>query len=178
MQYLQGQTIPESPKTVHGPYDTACWWASFLCMNLVKDIKLTRYSRLWRVNRAKIHVINAKKPGCPCRMSNESAWFQGKCTLFYSCFVNCRRLAYKVLAYEVCIICPKFMAACKIHCKPPSRRPDGRNTLDCFTVHKANLSAYIRESAYVRSHVGCGTVHQALLLHVPQIFQRRKKRCK
>ena len=43
-----------------------------------------------------------------------------------------------------------------------------------FTVHEANLSAYIRESAYVRSHVGCGGVHQTMLLHVPQIFQRRK----
>ena len=41
-------------------------------------------------------------------------------------------------------------------------------------VHEATLSVYIRESAYVRSHVGCGRVHQTLLLHVPQIFQRRK----
>ena len=46
--------------------------------------------------------------------------------------------------------------------------------LDWFTVHEATLSAYIRESAYVRSHMGCGRVHQTLLLHVPQIFQRRK----
>ena len=46
--------------------------------------------------------------------------------------------------------------------------------LDWFKVHEANLSAYIRESAYVRSHVGCGRVHQTLFLHVPQLFQRRK----
>ena len=46
--------------------------------------------------------------------------------------------------------------------------------LDWFTVHEANLPAYIRESAYVRSHMGCGRMHQTLLLHVPQIFQRRK----
>ena len=94
--------------------------------------------------------------------------------LFYSCFGYCRRLAYKILAYEVCIICPKLIAACKILCKSLSRWPDGLTMLDWFTVHEANLSAYIRESAYVRSHVGCGRVHQTLLLHVPQIFQRCK----
>ena len=60
------------------------------------------------------------------------------------------------------------------HCKSPSRRPDGPITLDWFTVHEANLSAYIRESSYARSHVGCGRGHQTLLLNVPQIFQRRK----
>ena len=107
-------------------------------------------------------------------MSNESTWFKGKCTLFYSCFGNYRRLAYKISAYEVCIICPKLFVACKIHCKLPSRWPDGLTTLDWFTVHEANLSAYIRESVYVRSRVGCGRVHQTLLLHVPQIFQRCK----
>ena len=107
-------------------------------------------------------------------MSSESTWFQSKCTLFYSCFGNCRRLVYTILAYEVCMICPKLIAACKIHCKSPSRRPDGRTTLDWFTIHETNLSAYIRESAYVQSHVGCERVHQNLILHVPQIFQRRK----
>ena len=127
-----------------------------------------------RLTALKIAVINAKKLGYPCWLSNESTWFQGKCTLFYSCFGNCRRLAYKISAYEVCIICPKLIAACQIICKSPSRRPDGLTTLDWFTVHEATLSAYIRESAYVRSHVGCGRVHQTLLLHVPQIFQRRK----
>ena len=104
-------------------------------------------------------------------MSSKSTWFKGKCTLFYSCFDNCRRLAYKIAAYEVCIICPKLIAACKIHCKSPSRRPGGLTMLDWFTVHEATLSAYVRESTYMRSHVGCGTVHQTLLLHVPQIFQ-------
>ena len=107
-------------------------------------------------------------------MSNESTWFKGKCTLFYSCFGNYRKLAYKISACEVCIICSKFFVACKIHCKSPSRRPDGLTTLGWFRVHEANLSAYIRKSAYVRNHVGCGRVHQTLLLHVPQIFQRRK----
>ena len=66
------------------------------------------------------------------------------------------------------------MAACKIHCKSPSRRLDGLTTLDWFTVYEATLLAYIRESAHVWSHVGCGRVHQTLLLLVPQIFQRRK----
>ena len=94
--------------------------------------------------------------------------------LFYSCFGYCRRLAYKISAYEVCIICPKLIAACKIHCKSPSRRSDGPTMLDWFTVHEMTLSAYMRESIYVRSHVGCRGVHQTLLLHVPQIFQRRK----
>ena len=144
-----------------------------LCTKLVEDVKLTRYSVCDELTVLKIAVINAKKPGYACWMSNKSTWFKGKCTLFYSCFGNCR-LAYKILAYQVCIICTKLFVACKIHCKSPSRRPDGLTTLDWFTAHEANLSAYIRESAYVRSHVGCGRVHQTLLLHVPQIFQRRK----
>ena len=122
----------------------------------------------------KIAVISAKKPGYPCWMSNESTWFQGKCTLLYTCFGNCRRSAFINLAYEVCIICQKLIAACKIHCKSPSRRSGGRTTIDWFTVHEANLSAYIRASAYVQSHMGSGRVHQTQLLHVPQIFQRRK----
>ena len=116
----------------------------------------------------------AVKPGYPCWMSNESTWFKSKCTLVYSCFGNCRRLAYKSSAYEVWIICLKLIAACKIHCKSPSRRSNDLTMLDWFTVHEATISAYIRESAHVRSHVGCGRVHQILLLHVPQILQRRK----
>ena len=75
----------------------------------------------------------------------------------------------------MCIVCPKLFVACKIHCKLPSRRPDVLTMLDWFTVHEANLLAYVRESAYVRSHMGCGRVHQTLLLQVPQIFQRRKR---
>ena len=75
----------------------------------------------------------------------------------------------------MCIICPKLIAACKIHCKSPSRRSDGPTTLDWFTVHEMTLSAYMRESVYARSHVGCRGVHQTLLLHVPQIFQRGKR---
>ena len=137
--------------------------------NNVGILSLTHFTAL------QIAVINAKKPWYPCRLSNESTWFKGKCKPFYSCFGNCRILAYKISAYEVCIIFfPKLIAACKIHCKSPSRRPDGLTTLDWFTVHEATLSAYIRVSAYVRSHVGCGRVHHTLLLHVPQIFQRRK----
>ena len=132
--------------------------------------KQTRYS----VCDVFIALKIAMKPGYPCWMWNESTWFKGKCTLVYSCFGNCRRLAYKSSAYELCIICPKLIAACKIHCKSPSRRLDGLTTLDWFTVHEATLSAYIRESAHVRSYMGCGRVQQTLLLHVPQIFQRRK----
>ena len=84
------------------------------------------------------------------------------------------RWAYKSLAYEVCITCPKLIAACKIHCKSPSRQLDGLTMLDWFTVHEATFSAYIRVSAHVRSHVGCGRVYQTLPLHVPEMFQRRK----
>ena len=53
MQDRQGQTIPEFPRPVRGPYNTACWWAYFLCAKLVKDVNQTMYSRLWRVYRAK-----------------------------------------------------------------------------------------------------------------------------
>ena len=136
--------------------------------NILDIPSVTRFTAL------KIAVFNGKKPGYPCWLLNESTWFKGKCTLFYSCFGNCRRLAYNISAYKVCIICPKLTATCKIHCKSPSRRPNGLTTLDWFTVHEATLSAYIRESAYVQCHVGCGRVHQTLLLHVPQKFQRRK----
>ena len=174
MQNRQGQTIPESLRPVHGPYDTTCLWASFLCTKLVEDVKLTRYSVCDALTALKIEVINAKKPGYSCQTSNESTWFKGKCTLLYSCFGNYRRLAYKISAYEVCITCPKLFVACKIHCKSPSRRPDGLTMLDRFTVHEANLSVYVRESAYGRSHVECGRMNQTLLLHVAQIFQRRK----
>ena len=139
---------------------------SLNCINRLGIPSVTRFTAL------NIAVINAKKPGYPCRMSNEPTWFKG--TLFYSCFGYCRRLAYKISAYEVYMICPKLIAACRIHCKALSRRPDGLTTLDWSTVHEATLSAYIREWAYVRSHVGCGKVHQTLLMHVPQIFPRRK----
>ena len=47
--------------------------------------------------------------------------------------------AYKISAYEVCIICPKLIAACKIHPKSPSRRPDGLTMLDWFTFHEATF---------------------------------------
>ena len=74
----------------------------------------------------------------------------------------------------MCIICPKLIAACKIHRKSLGRRLNGLTMLDWFTVHEVTLPAYIWESAHVRSHVGCGRVHLTLLLHVPQIFQRCK----
>ena len=93
------------------------------------------------------------------------------------CFYYCLYLSEvtnKVVQSIKKSICPKLFVACKIHCKSRSRRPDGLTTLDWFTVHEANLSAYVRESAYVLSRVGCGRVHQTLLLHVPLIFQRRK----
>ena len=144
-------------------------------LEVCEDVKQTLgIPSVTRFAALKISVINAKKPGYPRWMSNGSTWFKGKCTLFYSCFGNCRRLAYKISAHEVCIICWKLIADCKIHCKSPSRRPDGLTMLDWFTVHEATISAYIRESPYVRSHVGCGRVHQTLFLHVQQIFQRRK----
>ena len=171
MQYRQWSDDPGISLTRSQPLWHGLLVSILLCTKLVEDVKLTRYSVC---DVLKIAVINAKKPGYPCQMSNESTWFKGKCTLFYSCFGNYRRLAPKISAYEVCIICPKLFVACKIHCKSSSWRPDGLTTLDWFTVHEANLTAYVRESAYVRSHVGCGRVHQTLLLHVPQIFQRRK----
>ena len=106
-----------------------------------------------------------------CRTNQHDSKANARCFIRFG---NCRRLAYKILAYELCIICSKLIAACKIHCKSPSRRPDGLITLDWFTVHEATLLAYIRESACLWSHVGYGRVHQTLLLHVQQIFQRRK----
>ena len=100
---------------------------------------------------------------------------KGKRTLFYSCFGNCQMLANKISTCEVCIIWWKLIAACKIQCKSPSQRHDGLTTLDWFRVHGATLSACIRESAYVPSHVGCGTVQQTLFLNVSQIYQRWQK---
>ena len=93
-------------------------------MKLVKDVKQTLHAlgilSVMRFTVLKIAVINAQKPGYPCWMSNESTWFKDKCKPFYSCFGNCQRLVYKISAYEVCIICPKLISACKIHCKSQS----------------------------------------------------------
>ena len=148
----------------------------------IHEAKIRMWNRLGipsvtRFTALKMVVINAKKPGYPCWLSNTSTWFKGKCTLFYSCFGNCQRLPYKILSYKVCIICPKLIAACKIHCKSPSWQPDGLTMLDCFTVHETTLSAYIRESAYVRSHVGCGRVHQTAFAS-PTNISKMQKRCK
>ena len=143
-----------------------------LSTNIDKDVKQTLgIPSVTRFTALKI----AKKSGYPCWMLNESTWFKGKCTLFYSWFGNWRRLGYKILAYEVCIICPKLIAACKIHYKSPAEstvRWSHHARLfhgpwsDPFGLHK--------ESAYVRSHVGCRRVHQTLLLPIQQIFQRQK----
>ena len=84
---------------------------------------------------------------------------------FTLCFGNCRMLAYKISAYEVCTICPKLLANCKIHCKSLGRWPDGLTTLFYSPWSEINIGA---------GHVGCGRMHQSLLLHVTQIFQRRK----
>ena len=84
-----------------------------LSTKLVKDVKQTSgIPSVTCFTALKIAMSNAKKPGYPCWMSNALTWFKGKCTLFYSCFGNCRRLAYKISAYEVCMICPKLIAAC------------------------------------------------------------------
>ena len=107
-----------------------------------------------------------------CRM-NQRKW-----TLFYSSFGNCRMLSYKISACEVYVNWRKLIGAYKIHCKSPNRWPNSLTTIDWFMVHEATLSVCIRESAYVRCHVGCGRVQQTLFLHVSHIFQRCKKRCK
>ena len=64
-----------------------------LWTKLVKDVKQTSYSGCDAFTALKIAVVIAKKWGFPCWMLNESTWFKGKCTLFYSCFGNCWRLA-------------------------------------------------------------------------------------
>ena len=51
MQDRQGQMIPESSRPVHRPYDLLV--SILLCTKLVKDVKQTRYSRLWHVYHAK-----------------------------------------------------------------------------------------------------------------------------
>ena len=99
------------PSPVHGPRTP--WWAS---TKLIKDVK-----QILAVCDAFYRAKIAKKPGYPCWISNESTWFKGKCTLFLLMFGNCRRLSYKISAYEVCIICPKRIAACKIHRKSTAR---------------------------------------------------------
>ena len=134
MQDRQCQTIPESPRPVHGPLVSI-----LLSTKLVKDVKQTRYSVCDAFYQAKIAVINAKKLGYPCWLSKESAWFQGKCTLFLPLF----RQLPKVGIWLLCIICPQHVAACKIHYKSPSRRPDGLTTLDWFTVHEARSTPKI-----------------------------------
>ena len=111
-------------------------------------------------------LINAKEDGIQ--------WNKGKWTLFYSCFGNCRLLAYKISTWEVCMIWWKPIAACNIYCKSPSRWPDGLTTLDWLTVHGATLSACIWESAYKWSHMGRGTVQQTVFACLANISKAQK----
>ena len=110
-------------------HDNACWWVSWcLCTKLVKDVEQTRYPVCdVSVYRAKIALINAGDAGISLLVIERN---KGKWTLFYSCFGNCRVLACKILSREVCMIWRKLIAACKIHRKSSSRRPDGLSTLD------------------------------------------------
>ena len=88
---------------------------------------------------------------------------------------GCRTNQHDLKAYARCFTLVSTIAeGWHKKCRYISRRSDGLTMLDWFTVHEATLSACIRESGYVRSHMGCGRVHQTQLLHVPQIFQRRK----
>ena len=158
------------PFTAHG---TACSRESWLvCTKLIKNVEQTRYPvKVTRVYHAKIALLNANEAGQSLLDIERN---EGKRRLFYSCFGECRMFAYTISACEV----RKLIPAYKIQCKSPSRWPDCLITINWFTVHWANLAACIWESAYVRSHVACGTGQHTLFLHVPQIFQRRKKRCK
>ena len=90
---------------------------------------------------------------------HETEHNKGKCALFYCCFVHYRKLAYKISACEVCIICRKPTEAFK----NPSRIAESRTRkpeivtlkiqLQCSTVHYTTLWANI----FVRSHLKCGT---------------------
>ena len=132
----------------------------------------TRYPRLWPVFTAlKIALINESEAGLSLLDIGRN---KGKGTPFYSCFGSYRLLAYTIWACEVCMIWRKLKAARKIHCKSPSWRPDGLTTLDWFTVHEATFSVYFRESAYVRSLVGCGTVQQTLFCMSHKYFKATK----
>ena len=111
------------------------------------------------------------KPGYPCWILNDIKANQGS----FPCFGNCRILAYHIWVCEVGMIWRKLIAACKIHCKSLSRRPDGLTTpLEWFTVHEATLSVCIRESAYVRSHVGCRTLQRIMFGMYHNCFKRHK----
>ena len=149
-----------------------------LCTKLVEDVKLTRYSICDALTALKIAVINAKKPVYPWQMLNESTWFKGKCTPFYSCFSNYWRLAHKISAYEACIICPKLFVACKIHCKSPSRQPDDLTTLDWFTVHEGNLSANVTGISICAEPCGMWKSASDSGFACPTNISKTQKRCK
>ena len=79
---------------------------------------------------------------------------KGKCTLFYCCFGHYRKLAYKISACEVCMICRKPTEACK-NPLPIAESMIGKPAIvtlkiqsDSSTVHDTFLYANI----YVRSH--------------------------
>ena len=106
---------------------------------------------------------------------------KGKYTLFYCCFGCYRMLAYKISAYEVCIIWRKPTEALKIHCQSPSRvggKPAMvtlKIQLDCSTVHNMTLCANI----FVRSHLGCGTDSVSIRFFVGLTnISKTQKRCK
>ena len=104
--------------------DTACWWTSWLaCTKLSKDVEHTRYPVCDAcVYRAKNSVDQWEGAGLsPLDVEGN----KDKGMMFYCYFGNCRMLAYKIWACEVCITWRKLFVVCKIQCKSPSRRPDG-----------------------------------------------------
>ena len=163
MQGRQGQTVPESPRPVHGP------WHGLLVSKLIghmheasSNVEQTRYPVMTRhmFIPLKIAWIPTKRLGFPngCRTK---LWLMGA---VYCCFCNGRMLAYKITACKVCIIWQDPIGACRIQCASPRRRlielrwSHQDIKLDSFTVDGATLSACIKESVYVRCHVECAAL--------------------
>ena len=94
-------------------------------MNLVKNVKQTRYAVCDAFSALKKRWSRNIPAGCRTNQHDLKAnahWF----TLVSAIAEG---FAYKMSAYEVCMICPKRIVACKIHCKSPSWRLDGLTTL-------------------------------------------------
>ena len=155
MQGRQGHTVPESPRPDHGP------WHGLLVSKLIGymhkvslNVEQTRYPVMTR------HVfIPLKIAWIPIKL-RLSQWVSNPImALFYCCFCDCRMLAYKITACEVCIIWQEPIRACRIQCESPSRQLiEHPIKLDCFTVDGVTLSTCIKKSVYVRCHVECAAL--------------------
>ena len=144
MQGRQCQTVPESPRPIHGP------WHGLLVSILIGLIctkVITMWNRLWESRVPMTCMLTGANGarGSQVEVTPIKDWWAP----FYCCFCDYRMLAYIIASCEVCINWRKPIGACKIQCQSPSRRlielrwSHQKIKLDCFTVQGGTVSPCI-----------------------------------